>query len=40
MNQDKISFKIQIKLESLAKKDPDFTFNLVYDSHNKGTGIV
>ena len=27
-------------LESLAKKDPGFTFNLAYDSNNKVTGIV
>ena len=40
MNQDKISFKSQFILESLAKKDPGFTFNLAHDSDNKLTGIV
>ena len=40
MNQDEISFKSQFILESLAKKDPGFTFNLAHDSDNKVTGIV
>ena len=40
MNQDAISFKNQFILESLAKKDPGFTFNLAHDSNNKVTGIV
>ena len=40
MNQDEISFKWQFILESLAKKDPGFTFNLAHDSDNKVTGIV
>ena len=40
MNQDEISFKNQFLLESLAKKDPGFTFNLAHDSDNKVTGIV
>ena len=40
MNQDEISFKNQFKLESLAKKDPGFTFNLTHDSDNKVNGIV
>ena len=40
MNQDKISFKSKFILESLAKKDAGFTFNLAHDSDNKVTGIV
>ena len=40
MNQDAINFKSQFILESLAKKDPGFTFNLVHNSNNKVTGIV
>ena len=40
MNQDAISFKSQFILESLAKRDPGFTFNLAHDSDNKVTGIV
>ena len=40
MNQGKISFKSQFILESLANKEPGFTFNLAYDSDNKVTGIV
>ena len=40
MNQDEISFKSQFILESLAKKDPGFTFNLTHDSDKKVTGIV
>ena len=40
MNQDEISFKSQFILESLAKKDSGFTFNVSHDSDNKVTGIV
>ena len=40
MNQDEISFKSQFILESLAKKDPGFTFNLAHDSDNNVTDIV
>ena len=40
MNQDEISFKCQFILESLAKKDPGFTFNLAHDSYNKVIGII
>ena len=40
MNQDEISFKSQFILESLAKKDLGFIFNLAHDSDNKVTGIV
>ena len=40
MNQDDISFKSQFRLESLAKRDLNFTFNLAHDSNNKVTGIV
>ena len=40
MNQDDISFKSQFILESLAKKDTGFTFNLAHNSDNKVTGIV
>ena len=35
MNQDEISFKSQFMLESLAKNDPGFTFNLAHDSDKK-----
>ena len=40
MNQDDISFKSQFILESLAKKDTCFTFNLAHNSDNRVTGIV
>ena len=40
MHQDEIIFKSQFILESLAKKDPVFTFNLAHDSDNKVTSIV
>ena len=40
MNQDAVIFKSQFILESLAKKDPGFTFNLAHESNNKITGIV
>ena len=40
MNQDAITFKSQFVLESLAKKDSGFTFNLAHDSNNKVTDIV
>ena len=40
MNQDAISFKSQFILESLAKRDPCFTFNLAHDIDNKVTGNV
>ena len=40
MNQDAVSFKSQFILESLAKKDPGFTYNLAHDSNNKVTGII
>ena len=40
MDQDEISYKSQFILESLAKKDPGFTFNLAHDSDNNVTGIV
>ena len=40
MNQDKIIFKSQFILESLAKKDPVFNFNLAHDSDNKVTSII
>ena len=35
-----MSFKIQFILESLAKKDLGFTFNLAHNSNNKVTSIV
>ena len=40
MSQDNISFKSKFILESLAKKDPGFTFDLVHDSDIKATSIV
>ena len=40
INRDTISFKSQFILESLAKKDLGFNFNLSHDSNNKVTGIV
>ena len=40
MNKDEITFKIQYILQSLAKIDPDFTYNITHDADNNVTGIV
>ena len=40
MNKEEITFKSQFILQSLAKTDPSFTYNITYDSDNNVTGIV
>ena len=40
MNKDEITFKSQYILQSLAKIDPGFTYNITHDSDNNITGIV
>ena len=40
MNKEDITFKSQYILQSLAKINPDFTYNITHDSDNNVTGIV
>ena len=40
MNKEEITFKSQFILQSLAKTDPGFTYNITHDSDNNVTGIV
>ena len=40
MNKDEITFKSQYVLQSLAKIDPGFAYNITHDSDNNITGIV
>ena len=40
MNKDEITFKSQYILQSLAKIDPGFTYNITHDLDNNVTGIV
>ena len=40
MNKDEINFKSQYILQSLAKIDPGFTYNITHDLDNNITGIV
>ena len=40
MNKEDIIFKSQYILQSLAKIDPGFTYNIIHDSDNNVTGIV
>ena len=40
MNKEEITFKSQYLLQSLAKTDPGFTYNITHDSDNNVTGIV
>ena len=40
MNTEEITFKSQYILQSLAKIDPGFTYNITHDSDNNVTGII
>ena len=40
MNKEEIIFKSQYILQSLAKMDPGFTYNITHDSDNNVTDIV
>ena len=40
MNKEEITFKSQYILQSLAKIDPGFTYNITHDTDNNVTGIV
>ena len=40
MNKEEITFKSQFILQSLAKTDPGFAYNITHDSDNNVTGIV
>ena len=40
MNKEATTFKSQHILQSLAKIDPGFTYNITHDSDNNVTGIV
>ena len=40
MNKEGITFKCQYILKSIAKIDPEFTYNITHDCDNNITGIV